>query len=342
MKFLILHGDKKTVRARLEQITGDKAKYTMAPRFAHVLRGIFLERDGSVTAEEGADLNLCRMLEAEGILQAQDPYPDETEGELDVEEETVRTAGQELEEESDDHIPDSEYEQEAEEESAASLGIREADERSTNPNTNQLDRVEHCALSVAFPLERHRPESLCNLVYTIFSKGKLLSKATGGRFSASKELVDILKTGSFVSNKDVIEIVGNMGEDALQGLRFEENKVIFDGFAETESGEDIRAWTELCAAINLTAIKQHNIYAKQVDEANEKFAFRTWLTRLGMNGTEMKSARRILYRNLSGHTAFRTAKDEEKWKTKQAAKRAELKALKAAANAESEEGAAED
>ena len=64
MKFIILQGDKKTVRARLEQITGDKAKYTMAPRFAHVLRGIFLERDGSVTAEEGADLNLCRMLEA--------------------------------------------------------------------------------------------------------------------------------------------------------------------------------------------------------------------------------------------------------------------------------------
>ena len=180
------------------------------------------------------------------------------------------------------------------------------------------------------------------MVYTIFSKGKLLSKATGGCFSASKELVNVLKAGSFVSNNDVIEIVDNMGEDALQGLRFEENKVIFDGFAETESGEDIRAWTELCAAINLTAIKQHNIYAKQVDEANEKFAFRTWLTRLGMNGTEMKSARRILYRNLSGHTAFRTAKDEEKWKTKQAAKRAELKALKAAANAESEEGAAED
>lgn len=342
MKFLILQGDKKTVRARLEQITGDKAKYTMAPRFAHVLRGIFLERDGSVTAEEGADLNLCRMLEAEGILQAQDPYPDETEGEPDVEEETVRTAGQESEEESDDPIPDAEYEQEAEEESAASLGIREADERSTNPYTNQVDRVEPCALSVAFPLERHRPDSLRNLVYTIFSKGKLLSKATGGCFSASKELVNVLKAGSFVSNNDVIEIVDNMGEDALQGLRFEENKVIFDGFAETESGEDIRAWTELCAAINLTAIKQQNIYAKQVDEANEKFAFRTWLTRLGMNGPEMKSARQILYRNLNGHTAFRTAKDEEKWKTKQAAKRAELKALKAAANAESEEGAAED
>jgi hypothetical protein len=282
------------------------------------------------------------MLEAEGILQAQEPYPDEAEGEPDTEDETVRTAEQASAEEAEDPIPDAEYEQEAEEESAVSLGIREADERSANPYTSLVDRIEPRVITVAFPLERHRPESLCNLVYTIFSKGKLLSKATGGRFSASKELVDVLKTGSFVSNKDVIEIVTNMGEGALHGLRFEEDKVIFDGFAETESAEEIHAWTELCAAINLTAIKQHNIYAKQVVEVNEKFAFRTWLTRLGMNGTEMKSARRVLYRNLSGHTAFRTARDEEKWKTKQAAKRAELKALKAAANAESVEGAAED
>jgi hypothetical protein len=61
-----------------------------------------------------------------------------------------------------------------------------------------------------------------------------------------------------------------------------------------------------------------------------------------MNGKDLRVERNILYRNLSGHTAFRTARDEEKWKTKQAAKRAELKVLKAAANAESEEGAARD
>lgn len=57
-----------------------------------------------------------------------------------------------------------------------------------------------------------------------------------------------------------------------------------------------------------------------------------------MNGKDLRAERNLLYRNLSGHTAFRTEKDEEKWKRKQSAKRAELKA---AANTEFGEGAAE-
>ena len=74
--------------------------------------------------------------------------------------------------------------------------------------------------------------------------------------------------------------------------------------------------------------------AKEVNDENEKFTFRTWLTRLGMNGPELRAERNILYRNLSGHTAFRTSKDEEKWKARQAAKRAELKAMKEESGAE--------
>ena len=48
-----------------------------------------------------------------------------------------------------------------------------------------------------------------------------------------------------------------------------------------------------------------------------------------MNGKDLRAERNTLDRDQSGHTAFRTAKDEEKWKARQAAKRAELKALKA-------------
>ena len=65
-----------------------------------------------------------------------------------------------------------------------------------------------------------------------------------------------------------------------------------------------------------------------------KFTFRTWPTRLGMNGSDLKAERILLYRNLSGHTAFRTIADEEKWKARQAKKRQELK--------ENKEASAED
>ena len=73
--------------------------------------------------------------------------------------------------------------------------------------------------------------------------------------------------------------------------------------------------------------------ARRVEEENEKFSFRTWLTRMGMNGAELKAERNLLYKNLKGHTAFRTAADEKKWKTRQAAKRQELLERKAAAAA---------
>jgi hypothetical protein len=47
-----------------------------------------------------------------------------------------------------------------------------------------------------------------------------------------------------------------------------------------------------------------------------------------MNGPDLKEERLILYRNLSGHTAFRTQEDALKWKARQAVRRQELREAK--------------
>ena len=192
---------------------------------------------------------------------------------------------------------------------------------------------------ISFSLERHTPDSICNLVFTAYARGGLISKATKGCFMASEELVEELKSGKILNKDDAIEIIREAGEDALKGISFEDGKVIFDGFPETGEPDEVRAWTALAAAINKACIKQKHVRPKKVDETNEKFAFRTWLTRLGMNGIDTKAERNILYRHLTGHTAFRTPADEEKWKAKQAEKRRELRASKEAA---SEENGAEE
>ena len=44
---------------------------------------------------------------------------------------------------------------------------------------------------------------------------------------------------------------------------------------------------------------------------NEKYAFRCFLLRLGMIGTEYKSARKVLLRNLTGSSAFRHGKPKK-------------------------------
>jgi hypothetical protein len=86
---------------------------------------------------------------------------------------------------------------------------------------------------------------------------------------------------------------------------------------------------KLAAAMNRMAQTQKRVQAKDTDDSNEKYSLRVWLVRLGLNGPEYKAERKILMANLSGHAAFRTPADEEKWKARQNAKKVALKAAKA-------------
>ena len=68
--FTTVIGDRKAAAAKLAEITGQKAVYTRAPRFAYQVGGIFIERDGSVTAMKGADMAPLRKLADEGLCEA--------------------------------------------------------------------------------------------------------------------------------------------------------------------------------------------------------------------------------------------------------------------------------
>ena len=83
--------------------------------------------------------------------------------------------------------------------------------------------------------------------------------------------------------------------------------------------------------MNQQAISQKRIQAKDVNDENEKYALRTWLLRLGMNGPDFKETRKILMENLSGHAAFRTDEEAQKFLAREKAKRDALKAAKLAA-----------
>lgn len=305
MRFRILAEDRKEVKAKLEELAGERAVYTRVPRCAYILRGIAVEKNGEVTTEEDADMDLIRELQEAGLISEAvveevitDPAPCDGEA--------PESGGQDEEWislENDDEP----------------TGHGECMERTGQ----DADAQQTVKPSVSFPIEAHKPESIINLVNTIFSKGTLISKATGGTFSVSEELVQELQEGHYLQTEDVIRKVD--GEGGLTGISFADDKVTFDGFPETDDPDTLKAWMAFAAAVNSACIKQKHVRAKLTDEPNEKFAFRTWLTRLGMNGQELKTERGILYRNLSGHTAFRTEEDARKWKERQAAKRQELR-----------------
>lgn len=307
MSYHILIEKRKDVAVRMEELTGEKPSYTGVPRCAYILRGITLEKNNRVVTDDDADMELISRLIEEGLIEPSEEADEEAEA-------TKPTA----------------------DEGTALEAEGNTEGEGNSEDDLQDGEPEAVKLAISFPLGRHRAESICNLVFTIYSKGSLLSKATGGTFHATDGLVERLQSGKLIRIEETLEIIRDAGEDALTGLAFEEDKVVFNGFPETTDEAVIRAWTALASAINKAAISQNHVRAKRVDETNEKFAFRTWLTRIGMNGSDLKQERSILYTNLSGHTAFRTSEDQEKWTRRQNEKRESFRKLKEAALKESQ------
>ena len=62
-----------------------------------------------------------------------------------------------------------------------------------------------------------------------------------------------------------------------------------------------------------TTLNTTRVNAKERETDNPKFAMRVWLISLGMVGAEYKTARKVLLRNLTGNSAFRSgaAKKED-------------------------------
>ncbi len=178
--------------------------------------------------------------------------------------------------------------------------------------------------SISFPLSRHTVQSLTNLICMIHSRGALLSKATGGEFFADKSLADaILGDKTFRSIHELIAYIREWEETnpELKGIRFADDKLIFDGFGAAQDAETVQTFTKLATAMNRMAITQKRVQAKDVDDSNEKYALRIWLIRLGLNGADFKADRKRLMTPLSGHTAFRNDAERVRWEAKQKAKR---------------------
>ena len=62
------------------------------------------------------------------------------------------------------------------------------------------------------------------------------------------------------------------------------------------------------------AAKKRYILPDETMEENEKYYMRVWLVRLGLEGAEGKRVRKVMLKNLKGHTSFRTKADRERWR----------------------------
>ena len=360
--YAMMIGNRKELVKRIEALTGGKSRYTFMPRCAYEIGAFAVEKDGTLTAQDDADQSVIDTLTAEGMIgdeiiaepeqadetnepaETEQPAPPASTDEWDDDEDDSDEGGSDEddddengsdendrsdEDESEDTAEDDESEPAAEPEAAPPAAEDTWDDEPADEPEETAAPPEPLTAEISFPLSQHTVQSLTNLICMIHSRGALLSKATGGQFFADKSLADaILDDKTFRSIYELIAYIREWEETnpELKGIRFSEDKVIFDGFGAAADAETVQTFTKLAAAMNKMAITQKRVQAKDVDDSNEKYALRIWLIRLGLNGADFKADRKRLMAPLSGHTAFRNDMERERWEARQKAKRDAAKA----------------
>lgn len=144
--------------------------------------------------------------------------------------------------------------------------------------TDAADAEEPTGLVISMPMDGFTEGALDNLRKLVESKAALIKKALAA------EVLPIEVT---------------------------DDRVSFPWFSEMPELEDTQAYMALITALCEMAKNQKRVTATDKAPANEKYAFRCFLLRLGFIGDEYKAARKILLRNLTGNTAFRSKKTIE-------------------------------
>ena len=125
-----------------------------------------------------------------------------------------------------------------------------------------------------------------------------------------------LFTESTLENlKALVAAKGSLIKKALDTDRLPievtDTKVSFPWFEGTPTPEELKAYDTFICKLCEMAQNQKRINAKEKDVDNEKYAFRCFLLRLGFIGAEFKIERKILLRNLTGSSAFRSGQSKE-------------------------------
>ena len=139
------------------------------------------------------------------------------------------------------------------------------------PTLESLDR-----LSVEMPKDGMTPTAMENLRRLVASKATLLNKA--------------------------------LGTDSLP-ITEHADRIEFGWFRPTDDQTEITAYYQLVQGLCELARTQKRVSATEHETENEKYTFRCFLLRLGFIGRDYKESRRVLLKNLTGNSAFRSAQE---------------------------------
>ena len=264
--------DRKEMIKRLGEHFGITPKYLSVPSFAYEIRTVnevyTVDRHGSITRGDGASITLEEILNQ----QAQpEPLTDQELGD------EVQMNGVEI----------------------------QAAPQNAEP-TNLLEELS--GIEVKLNFEEHTADSLKNIINMLYSKQRLIMMA----FETEEDFMD----DGFAEDLNKIEIKDleglkkafeEIGINRCPGFQidFDEKTFTFKLYGSKLNPERIKAFQDLCVLIANYGRALNRASFKQAQDDNPKYAFRTWLIRIGMNGPEYKETRKTLLKHLEGSGAFR-------------------------------------
>ena len=143
---------------------------------------------------------------------------------------------------------------------------------------DSTEQEENDKLVIQLPREQFTDEQLENLQKLIHGKESLLKQALG-----IEELP----------------------------IKITEEKILFPWFPLPLETEEIEAYLKLIVALGEMAKKAKRVTLKDKEVENQKYAFRCFLLRLGLVGPECKKDRKVLLKNLTGSSAFKSGAKKE-------------------------------
>ena len=188
-------------------------------------------------------------------------------------------------------------------------------------------KVNHsCGLHIHVDARGFTPQAVVNLVTLIGSREQLLYKALGitkDRMRYCKrindDLVESIRSRKPESMEELRKdwyqespyevVAGKYHSTRYHGLNlhamFTKGTVEFRLFNSTLEAKEIKAYVQFTLALCKQAQVQKKAVMKKTSSYNDKYLFRCFLLRLGLNGDEFKDCRQVLLSKLTGDSAWK-------------------------------------
>lgn len=184
---------------------------------------------------------------------------------------------------------------------------------------------ETTGIHIHIGAENFTPATLCNLLKNIRSKEDILYKALKVGDSRSRyckktnqKLIEMIERNRPATRQKLADLwyaEAPYGRDThynssrYHGLNlhayFTKGTVEFRLFNSTLNAGELKAYIQFCMAVTAKALNTKKASSRPSTSDNEKYTFRCWLLRLGLNGDEFKTCRLHLLKHLEGNSAWR-------------------------------------